>query len=201
MAQQYKRRLIPIVDQAFQFKYTGIILLVAAVTSTVLGFFLLKAYREMNEVIQLAGMAPEIGEKLDADDTKRVFTITVLSLIGEVAILGVLGLLITHRVCGPIFVITRHFNTMIDGKHPFLRPLRQGDEFAPMFMAFQKLIDGNKAKDAAEIDKLKPIVAAAKAKGLADSDVAVLQKLIEEREARLAEKPSGPPRPAENGAA
>ena len=75
MAHQYKRRLIPIVDRAFQFKYTGIILLVAAVTSTVLGFFLLKAYREMNEVIQLAGMAPEIGEKLDADDTRRVGTL------------------------------------------------------------------------------------------------------------------------------
>lgn len=198
MAQQYKRRLIPIVDRAFQFKYTGIILLVAAVTSTVLGFFLLKAYREMNEVIQLAGMAPEIGEKLDADDTKRVFTITVACLIGEVALLGVLGLLITHRVCGPIFVITRHFNTMIDGKHPFLRPLRQGDEFAPMFVAFQKLVDGNKAKDAAEVEKLRPIVAAARAKGLADADIAVLQKLIEEREARLAPPP---PRPAEGAPA
>lgn len=198
MAQQYKRRLIPIVDQAFQFKYTGIILLVAAVTSTVLGFFLLKAYREMNEVIQLAGMAPEIGEKLDADDTKRVFTITVACLIGEVVLLGVLGLLITHRVAGPIFVITRHFNTMIEGRHPFLRPLRQGDEFAPMFVAFQKLVDGNKAKDAAEVEKLKPIVAAARAKGLADADVAVLQKLIEEREARLAPPP---PRSAENAPA
>jgi hypothetical protein len=196
MAQQYKRRLIPIVDRAFQFKYTGIILLVAAVTSTVLGFFLLKAYREMNEVIQLAGMAPEIGEKLDADDTKRVFTITVLCLIGEVAILGVMGLLITHRVAGPIFVITRHFNTMIDGKHPFLRPLRQGDEFAPMFAAFQKLIDGSKSKDAAEIERLKPIVAAARAKGLAESDVAVLQALVDERELRLNDKASSPPQPA-----
>ncbi len=188
MAQQYKRRLIPIVDRAFQFKYTGIILLVAAVTSTVLGFFLLKAYREMNEVIQLAGMAPEIGEKLDADDNKRVFTITVICLIGEVIVLGILGLLITHRVAGPIFVITRHINTMVSGKHPALRGLRQGDEFAPMFMAFQSLVDQNKARDQAEIDKLKPIAAAARAKGLADADVAVLQALIEEREARLVDK-------------
>ena len=35
MAQQQKRRLIPIVDRAFQLKYTGIILLVAAATSSV----------------------------------------------------------------------------------------------------------------------------------------------------------------------
>ncbi len=188
MAQQYKRRLIPIVDRAFQFKYTGIILLVAALTSTVLGFFLLKAYREMNEVIQLAGMAPEIGEKLDADDTKRVFTITLACLIGEVFILGVLGLLITHRVAGPIFVITRHITTMVGGRHPALRGLRQGDEFAPMFQAFQTLVDLNKARDQSEINKLSPIIAAARAKGLADADIAVLQTFVEEREARLADK-------------
>ena len=186
--QQYKRRLIPIVDRAFQFKYTGVILLVAAATSTVLGFFLLQAYREMNEVIQIAGMAPEIGRQLDADDSRRVFTITVAALIGEVAILGVMGLIITHRVCGPIFVITRHINTMADGKHPFLRGLRAGDEFAPMFHAFKRLIDGHKAKDRSDIDKLKPIIAAARAKGLADADVAVLQALVDEREARLDEK-------------
>lgn len=192
MAQQYKRRLIPIVDRAFQFKYTGIILLVAAVTSTVLGFFLLKAYREMNEVIQLAGMAPEIGEKLDADDTRSVFTITTLCLVAEVIVLGIMGLLITHRVCGPIFVITRHLTTMGEGKHPFLRPLRQGDEFAPMFIAFQKVVDANKARDQQEIEKLKTIVAAARAKGLADADVAVLQGLITERETRLSDKPAAP---------
>ncbi len=188
MAQQYKRRLIPIVDRAFQFKYTGIILAVAALTSTVLGLFLLKAYKEMNEIIQIAGMAPEISERLDADDTRRVFTITVAALIGEVAILGILGLIITHRVCGPIFVITRHINTMVEGKHPSLRPLRQGDEFAAMFLSFQRLIDGNKAKDKDDVDKLKPIIAAVRTLGLADTDVAVLQALVDQREARLDEK-------------
>ena len=189
MAQQYKRRLIPIVDRAFQFKYTGIILLVAALTSTVLGFFLLKAYREMNEVIQLAGMAPEVGAKLDADDTRSVFSITALCLVGEVIILGVLGLLITHRVCGPIFVITRHLTTMSEGKHPFLRPLRQGDEFASLFEAFGKVIDGAKNRDRDEAEKLRTVLAAARAKGLAETDVNVLTTLIAEREARLTDKP------------
>ena len=124
----------------------------------------------------------------DADDTRRVFTITVAALIGEVAILGILGLIITHRVCGPIFVITRHINTMVEGKHPSLRPLRQGDEFAAMFLSFQRLIDGNKAKDKDDVDKLKPIIAAVRTLGLADTDVAVLQALVDQREARLDEK-------------
>ncbi len=193
MAQQYKRRLIPIVDRAFQFKYTGIILLVAAVTSTVLGFFLLSAYREMNEVIGLASISPEIGEKLDADDAKRVFQIIILSLVGEVAVLGVLGLLITHKVCGPIFVITKHFGTMLDNKYPSLRPLRSGDEFAPMFELFKQLVDKQKDRDAAEVKKLKDVAAAAKDKGLDKDTLAIVQTLIAEREARLSAGAAGGP--------
>jgi hypothetical protein len=191
MAQQYKRRLIPIVDRAFQFKYTAIILLVAAVTSTVLGFFLLKAYREMNEVIGLAAISPEIGEKLDADDAKKVFSIIVLSLVGEVAVLGVLGLIITHRVCGPIFVITRHFGTMLDGRYPSLRPLRAGDEFAPMFELFKQLVDKQRDRDAAEVSKLNKAMAAAREKGVDAEAVAILQTLIDERSARLGPSTGG----------
>jgi hypothetical protein len=185
MAQQYKRRLIPIVDRAFQFKYTGIILAVAAVTSTILGFFLWRSYLEMNEILSVAGVIPEIGEQLNSADSKKVFLITIAALVGEVVVLGVLGLLITHRVCGPIFVITRHLTTMAEGKLPAVRPLRAGDEFATMFETFRKVVEDQKVRDRSEADKLKPIIAAARTKGLADSDVAVLQALIDAREARL----------------
>jgi hypothetical protein len=190
MAQQYKRRLIPIVDRAFQFKYTGAILMVAALTSTVLGFFLLKAYREMNEVIGLAAISPEIGEKLNADDAKQVFQIIIFSLVAEVVILGVLGLIITHRVCGPIFVITKHFGTMLSGKYPSLRPLRAGDEFAPMFELFKQLVDKQRDRDAAEISRLTKVMAAAREKGVDAETIASLQILVDERTARISQSAS-----------
>ncbi len=191
MAQQYKRRLIPIVDRAFQFKYTGIILLVAAMTSTVLGFFLLKAYQEMNEVIGIASISPGIGESLNTDDARKVFGIIIASLVGEVVVLGVLGLIITHRVCGPIFVITRHFGTMLDNKYPQLRPLRTSDEFAPMFVLFKQLVDKQRDRDAAEIAKLGAVLAAAKAKGLDTETLQTLQALVDERAARVAPASTG----------
>lgn len=191
MAQQYKRRLIPIVDRAFQFKYTGIILLVAAVTSTVLGFFLLKAYREMNEVIGIASISPDIGDRLNADDATKVFQIIIACLIGEVVVLGALGLVITSRVCGPIFVLTRHFGTMLDNKYPSLRPLRSGDEFAPMFELFKQLVDKQRDRDAAEITRIGAALAAARAKGVDPETLQLLQTLVDERAARIAPAPVG----------
>lgn len=191
MAQQYKRRLIPIVDRAFQFKYTGIILLVAAVTSTVLGFFLLKAYREMNEVIGIASISPDIGDRLNADDATKVFQIIIACLIGEVVVLGALGLVITSRVCGPIFVLSRHFGTMLDNKYPSLRPLRSGDEFAPMFELFKQLVDKQRDRDAAEITRIGAALAAARAKGVDPETLQLLQTLVDERAARIAPAPVG----------
>ncbi len=190
MSEKNKRRLIPIVDRAFQFKYTGIILGVAAVTSTVLGGFLFSAYREMNEILTLAGVSGMVVDKVSYEDARRVFVITVASLVAEVAILGLLGLAITHRVCGPIFVVQRHLETMIDGQHPALRPLRANDEFRGLFQTFRSLIEKARSRDEREIQQLSAVIAAARRGPLGDGDVAALQALIDERSARLAASPA-----------
>jgi methyl-accepting chemotaxis protein len=187
MAEQYKRRRIPIVDRAFQFKYTAIIVGVAAVTSTVLGVFLLRAYLTMNEMIALQQVISEqLGEKLRADDTSDVFGIIVGALVGEVVVLGMLGLLITHRVCGPVFVITRHLQTMAEGRLPALRPLRAGDEFASMFESFKLLIDKTKQRGQDDLQRLEGVLQAARGGGLQPGDVDLLQAIVDEHKARLA---------------
>src|SRR5205823_2664209 len=99
-----------------------------AVISCVLGYLLLASYREMNQVVDIASLSPEVNDKLNTDDAHFVFKITILFLVVEVAGLGVMGLLITHRVVGPVFVLQRHLATLRDGKYPITRPLRAGDE-------------------------------------------------------------------------
>ena len=183
---RYKRRLIPIVDRRFQFKYTAIIVAVAAVVSTVLGYLLYKSYMEMNEVIDLASLSPEVNDKLNTDDARKVFLITIAFLGVEVVGLGIMGLLITHRVVGPIFVLQRHLTTLLGGKYPTVRPLRAGDEFREAIEVFQNVIASLKQRDTEDLEKLKAVLAQAKSKGMADADIATLNQLIEDREARIA---------------
>lgn len=184
MAQHYKRRLIPIVDRAFQFKYTAIIVAVAAVISSVLGYLLLRSYLEMNEVADIAALSPEVGDKLNRDDVTRVFRITLVFLVAEVMVLGVMGLIITHRVAGPVAVLQRHFQTLGAGRYPKTRPLRAGDEFREAFSAFQAMIDEMKRRDASDADRLRAAVETARARGLSDAELAPLQALLDERVAR-----------------
>lgn len=186
MVQQNKRKLIPIVDRAFQFKYTGIIVAVAAVISSVLGYLLLQSYLEMNEIADIAAISPEAAAKLNRDDMNRVFQLTIAFLVLEVVVLGAMGLIITHRVVGPVAVLHRHLDTMLGGKYPSTRPLRQGDEFHAAFDTFQDLVEYLKKRDLDEVETLKAAIAAGRARGMSDDDLAALQRLVDERAARAA---------------
>jgi hypothetical protein len=178
----YKRRLIPIVDQAFQLKYTALIMGVAAVISTALGYFLLSAYQEMNSLIEISS---EIGEQLNSDDADRVFLMVVGFLGAEVVILGFLGIIITHRVVGPVYVLHRHLDTILAGKYPTLRPLRAGDEFSSTFGVFAKAIAALQDRDKSEIAVLAQAIDAATKSGVDQATVDALRALMREREARL----------------
>ena len=185
MAQPYKRSLIPVVNRRFQYKYTAIIIGIAGVVSAVLGALLLNSYWEMSRIIDLAMESPEISNKVDIDQALRVFHISIAFLVIEVLALGVMGLLITHRLCGPEFVTHRQLATLLGGKYPRARPLRAGDEFVSSFETLTMVIESLKNRDMDEAEELTRVIAAARHAGMADSDIAALQQLVDERRARL----------------
>src|SRR5258705_10805660 len=80
MAQSNKRRSIPVVDKAFQYKYTAIIVSIVVVVSAVLGYFLFQSYLEMNRIMDLALETPEMSNKVNRDDALRVFHNSIVFL-------------------------------------------------------------------------------------------------------------------------
>lgn len=180
MSSHKKRRLIPIVDRRFQFKYTALIMGVAAVVSTALGYFLLDAYRELNSMIEISSA---IGQQLNSEDAEQVFALVVGFLGAEVLILGVLGLLITHKVVGPVFVLHRHFATLADGSYPSIRGLRKGDEFMPAFEAFSDAVNRLREQDEADLATLRELQSAAG--NLSAEQTKKLEAMIAARNERL----------------
>ncbi|MFZ9889152.1 MAG: hypothetical protein ACO3JL_16775 [Myxococcota bacterium] len=179
----YKRRLIPIVDRRFQLKYTGLIFFVAATVSTALGYFLLDAYQQLNALIEVS---EAIGDRMNADDARRVFTLVAGFLGAEVLLLGVAGVIITHRVAGPVALLHRHFATMLDGKYPQLRSLRAGDEFRDAFEAFGRFVNSLRERDVDELATLEAVLADAQRQGLSEAHIASLKAMAENRRQRTA---------------
>ena len=69
----------------------------------------------------------------------------IFSILGLVIIQGILLFFIiirrTHRISGPVMLMTEQMNHIVNGEIPELRPLRENDELQGLYEAFVRLVD------------------------------------------------------------
>ncbi len=113
----------------------------------------------------------------------------VVAVVGIGWFVGVLGLLVTHRIAGPVFVMTRHLNQLSEGWYPRLRSLRKSDDLQAMFQALTKAIERMRRDDAELVlvcEKLSEAVEAGNLSSSAEAALASLSKIAAKRRERLA---------------
>lgn len=147
------RRRTFLVDRSFQLKYTMIIVLVGVIVSALLGFFIHKLTVENRELLGID--AAMLGEVAKADHTKMLYLIGFVLLMA--IFLFVWGIFITHKVAGPIFIISRYLRELRDGKAPHTRPLRRGDELRDFFDAFSSAVSALRQRNLDEAASLEQI--------------------------------------------
>jgi len=62
-------------------------------------------------------------------------------VLAEGLILTLLLIRKTHKVSGPVYVMTMYMNQIIDGKWPMPRKLREKDELQDFYETFRKMVD------------------------------------------------------------
>lgn len=163
------RRHIFIVDRTFQVKYS-------------VGFAALGA-------LAAAGAALAVFLVLPAAppfDGSAAFLLGVCALMGGLASGGACVLL-TYRVAGPVFVMSRALCDLAEGRVPRLRALRTGDELGEFYELFARSIDLLHARERERHARLQQI-AAALGQGTDAERVAqaasLLRQLVEAEERR-----------------
>jgi hypothetical protein len=68
------------------------------------------------------------------------------------------GLVVTHRVSGPLYVLARYLRELSEGRYPDLRPLRRHDELQDFFAAFEDAIHHLRDRDEALLAELQGAV-------------------------------------------
>lgn len=132
----YKRSVKNFVlDRRFQFKYTGLIVLASGLIFGATEYAIYDKVRENSELAGLTddpAMAAQLRRELEAEDRK-----VLLQLVGLwfalVSVLSVVGILATHRIVGPIYVVDRYIQRIKNGEPIHPRPLRRGDEFQALY--------------------------------------------------------------------
>lgn len=78
------------------------------------------------------GFEAELRARMAQEDGRLVWKL-VISWLVLVVLLFALGILATHRIVGPLYVVDRNLARLMAGEPVRPRPLRRGDEFQALF--------------------------------------------------------------------
>jgi hypothetical protein len=144
-----------LVDRGFQLKYA---LAMGAAGLVVAGIFGLWLHQTHAQAIAILAPDPETRALLAGSDRTLLGVLAVVAalLAGALALLGVV---ITHRVAGPVFVMGHYLRVLSEGRFPRMRTLRRSDELKSFFQTFIDAVEAMKAREARHASVLEDAVA------------------------------------------
>ena len=160
-----KRRRQYIINPAFQWKFSAWIMIDVFAVCVLLALALYGVMERNVRWRVLNPDTPHTGE-------------TILLIVGfaagfavvAAAGLGLWSIIITHRFCGPLFVVGRCLDELAAGRFPKRRPLRKKDEFKDFYALFWRTIDSLKTEKRGELSALTEILDVVKSASNADDE-------------------------------
>lgn len=196
------RRRNYVINAAFQWKYTGSVVLGVFLVSSLLSIVLFGVLHQQARARLVNPAASHPWENALTIVLSAVAFATVMA-----AALGLWSFFVTHRISGPIFVMQRYLGELAAGRFPTARPLRKKDEFKEFFGELWRTIDALKAAKQADLAALTEVLNMARSAVDADSEdcrrtldalTARLETLREEAADTLGEEfdtlPAAPPK-------
>jgi len=119
--------------------------------------------KERQKALEAQTAALEQRSAQVAKQQRTMLTTLVIVLALLVLCIGLAGIVVTHRVAGPIYKMTRQIKDVTEGDWTVPASLRKGDELVGFFEAFRELVQSlrdRRTKELAEFDsaieKLEP---------------------------------------------
>lgn len=135
-----------LIDRGFQLKYTLYMVVVGAAISLLFGAMMYQAHVEATQLIELPD---PLRDAVQSQDSILLWLVMAIAVVMAVA-LGLFGILITHRIAGPIFVFSHYMNVLGQGRYPMLRPLRKNDELKSFYDVFHQAVATMRERDRAD---------------------------------------------------
>jgi hypothetical protein len=190
-----RHRRTYLVDRSFQLKY---ILLLMGWGLVLAALFGLWAYQAQAQAVEL--LASEPGQRALAGHAGRqlLWVLLAIAVLSSSA-LGLLGFILTHRVAGPVYVMSHVLTALAQGRYPSRRALRKHDELKPFYSHFLQVIDTLRERERIHLVHLEAAVegmrgAVARAPELAPA-MAALEAELRERRGALDEPTGATPLP------
>ncbi len=146
-----KKRRVYLVDRAFQLKYTILMMAAGLAIALAFGVWIWQAHLQTTELVTVD---PSLRPVLQAGDRQLLYVFVGIAILMSAA-LGLVGLLVTHRVAGPLFVMSHYLSVLARGRYPRMRTLRRSDELKSFFRLFLDAIAALKEREARHASMLE----------------------------------------------
>ena len=141
----YKRKVKNyLLDVGLQLRYMATIVMIAIVLTVILGKRIYEATQDTSKVILWTGLVDEaVKKELETNFAQSDRTV-LLGIIGfgVVLVLSIsgVGILLTHKVAGPLYKISSFFGRIRDNRlGPAPAKLRKGDELQDFYSSFREM--------------------------------------------------------------
>ena len=137
----YKRKIF-IINKKYQFRYLFII--ISTMLISVASVYFTTFYVIWNKVIDEFFFVPEASKKL-AEIFVQTSQLLVIPILLLAVIFTAIGIILSHKVAGPIFRVERVAQELSKGNLDIRVKFRKGDELHELADSLNEMIDGIKA--------------------------------------------------------
>ncbi len=173
-----------LIDKDFQLKYAFLLASVAVVVALLIGGLLFYSLRESYHVLLTSGLTdrPEVLALISY--WKKFLNYHLLAILGFLIIfLTLLGILLTHKMVGPLFVLKRKLQEITEGTCHTPMNLRARDEFQDVKDKFNQMLLSLQSRTQEDLRLLEDILSKIKDKDPAATQI--LKNLISKKQKTL----------------
>jgi nitrogen fixation/metabolism regulation signal transduction histidine kinase len=145
MAESHRRQLRNyLLDRKYQLRYTLIMVVISSLLTAGLGYFWYQQMRETSRSVEVRDMgmseevALQIREQMANQDRMRLLVLVGFGVLVAFAMAGY-GIVLTHKVAGPLFKMSRYMHDVKEGKLGQVYDLRRGDHLVDFFDGFKQM--------------------------------------------------------------
>ncbi len=160
----FKFRKKKLINSALQLKMIGAFLFLSCISA------LFQVILLNRSIMQLSSLMESDGDILLAELPSLLFSNMILTLGVLLPMMLLVGILITHRIAGPIYRFGQHLDAIARGENPGVCRIREDDELHSLCNSINKAVHHlttqieesfEESTDAHEVDDDQPLAPAA----------------------------------------
>lgn len=176
-----------LLDRRFQLKYTGMVLIVTVAVASVLGYVAYRFSKGQTEALTAQIVAqPDLDDRTASDlerfaqqEDRKIRNAIIVGVFLLTVALGLTGIVVTHRVVGPAYRMTRLFEHVGQGRLEVTTGIRKGDELQDLYRSFSRMVESLRDQRAEEIEQLEDTVRKLEAAGVQSTYLTELRDLLD----------------------